>query len=107
MTLMEEARHAFFQGQLKENRFPFVLAQSNVRFLRPGKGGAEVLVECCTSHVGQSSFVQNYRIRCAASQEVWCLAEALLVCVDEQGQSRPMGARFRGALQPAGQGPKA
>jgi len=41
LTLFEEARHAYFGrlGLLEGNRFPFLLAQSNVRFLRPGRDG--------------------------------------------------------------------
>jgi len=100
LTLMEEARHAYFSahGLLEGNRFPFVLSQSNVRYLQTGRGGADVLVETCTSHIGTSSFVQCYRIRCQASGELWCQAEALLVCVDGAGKSCPMSPAFRAAL---------
>lgn len=100
LTLMEEARHAYFSehGLLAGNRFPFVLSQSNVRYLKTGRGGVDVLVETCTSHIGTSSFVQCYRIRCKHSGELWCQAEALLVCVDEAGQSCPMSPAFRIAL---------
>jgi len=65
MTLMEEARHAYFSslGLLDGNRFPFLLAQCNVRFVAPGRGGVDLLVETATVHLGTSSFLQAYRMR--------------------------------------------
>ena len=37
MTLLEEGRHAYFErlGLLELNHFPFVLAQTNIRFVAP------------------------------------------------------------------------
>lgn len=100
LTLFEEARFAFvasFDG-LAENRFPFLLAQTNVRFLRPGRGGSEVSIELTTVDVGRSSFRQAYRVR-GPGGEVWAEAEAALVCYDPAtGASRPMDDRFRARL---------
>ena len=47
MTLFEEGRRAYFEqlGLIEENRFPFLLAQTNVRFLRPGAGGVDDLFD--------------------------------------------------------------
>lgn len=101
LTLMEEARFAFFaaRGLLDANRFPFLLAQANVRFVAPGRGGAEVVVELSTVEVGTTSFVQAYRIRAAADGAVWCEAEARLVCYDPaSGAKRPIPAALRAAL---------
>jgi len=101
LTLFEEARFAFFSGlgQLADNRFPFVLAQTNVVYLVPGRGGREVEVELATTHVGTSSFTQAYRVRDVASGAVWCEAEARLVCVDSAtGGKAPMTDAFRRAL---------
>ena len=101
LTLFEEARFAYFSGlgQLADNRFPFVLAQTNVAFLAPGRGGREIEVELATTHVGTSSFTQAYRVREAATGAVWCEAEARLVCVDStSGRKVPMSAEFRRAL---------
>lgn len=101
LTLMEEARFAFFSGLglLGENRFPFLLAQANVVFQAPGRGGAEVVVELTTTHLGTSSFRQAYRVRDAASGKVWCEAEARLVSYDPaSGAKRPMDPAFRAAL---------
>jgi acyl-CoA thioester hydrolase len=98
LTLFEEARHAYFDrlGLLEENRFPFLLAQSNVRFLRPGRGGVDVAVEVRTVRLGNSSFEQAYRLRVDGTAEVWAEAEALLVAYDPaSGARRPMSAKFR------------
>ena len=75
---------AFFSGldQLAGNHFPFVLAQTNVVYLSPGRGGREVEVELATTHVGTSSFTQAYRIREGKGGRVLCEGEARLVCVD-------------------------
>jgi len=103
LTLFEEARFAYFSGLslLEDNRFPFVLAQTNVVHLAPGRGGREVEVELATTQVGSSSFTQAYRVREASSGEVWCEGEARLVCVDPRsGRKAPMGATFRGAISP-------
>ncbi|MFN0009985.1 MAG: acyl-CoA thioesterase [Planctomycetota bacterium] len=104
-TLFEEARFAFFSAadQLKKNHFPFVLAQTNVVYLAPGRGGREVEVELATTHVGTSSFTQAYRIREGKGGQVLCEGEARLVCVDPAtGRKTPMSEAFRRALTPRG-----
>ena len=100
-TLFEEARFAYFDslGLLEDNRFPFVLAQTNVRYLAPGRGGREVEVELSTTSLGASSFTQAYRVKDVASGTVWCEAECRLVCVDAAtGKKREMDPGFRRAI---------
>jgi acyl-CoA thioesterase FadM len=99
-TLFEEARFVYFSslGLLEENRFPFVLAQTNVVYLAPGRGGREVEVEMATTNLGASSFTQAYRLRDLASGAVWCEAESRLVCVDAKGLKRAMEPAFRRAI---------
>ena len=101
MTLFEEARHAYF-GRLElldTNQFPFLLAQTNVRFLSPGRGGTDVEVELITTRLGTSSFDQAYRVREVQGGRVWCEAEAVLVTYDPStGRSAPMGDAFRAAV---------
>ena len=65
MTLLEEGRHAYFErlGLLELNHFPFVLASCNIRFVSPGRGGADVELEVVTTRLGTSSFEQAYRVR--------------------------------------------
>jgi acyl-CoA thioester hydrolase len=100
LTLFEEGRLAYFTelGLMDGRRFPFLLAQTNVRFVKAGHGGAEVSLEMGTLELGRSSFVQAYRLR-GPDGEVWAEAEALLVCYDPQtGRSRPMAPEFRAAI---------
>ena len=100
LTLFEEARHAFAvaTGGLDANRFPYLLAQTNVRFLRPGRGGVAVQVELTTVRVGTSSFGQAYRVR-GPGGEAWAEAEAVLVHYDPAtGRSAPLGEAFRARL---------
>jgi acyl-CoA thioester hydrolase len=105
LTLFEEARLQYFLdlGLMPGASFPFLLAQTQLRFLAPGRGGVEVQVQMGTTHLGNSSFEQCYRIAGPKGQ-VWCEGRALLVCYDpEGGGSRPMETDFRARLQ-AGMG---
>lgn len=102
LTLLEEARHAYFGelGLLERNRFPFLLAQTNVRFLRPGTGGAEVEIEVRTTHLGTTSIEQVYRVRPldpgGVPGEAWCEARARLVSWDlARGAKAPTGELLR------------
>ena len=102
LTLFEETRFAYFTkaGMLRENRFPFVLAQTNVLYVSPGRGGAEVDVECATTHVGTTSFTQAYRLRDAANGAIWCEGEARLVGFDPRnGRKAPLSEAFRRAIE--------
>ena len=101
MTLFEEARYQYFAslGLLAHNQFPFLLAQTNVSFLAPGRGGVEVAIECGTTAIGTTSFTQVYRVRSLADGVVWCEAESRLVCYDAaSGKKRPIEPEFRAAL---------
>lgn len=101
LTLLEEARHAYFSelGLLEENRFPFVLAQTNIAFLAPGRGGAELEVALATVHLGRTSFTQAYRVRELDSGRVLCEAEARLVAWDNATRAKTaMSPAFRRAV---------
>jgi acyl-CoA thioesterase FadM len=75
--------------------FPFVLAQTNVQFLSPARGGVEVVVEAKTVSLGKSSFVQAYRVLDAAGV-VLCEAEARLVAWDNAARKKgAIASRFR------------
>ena len=103
LTLFEEARLAYFVdlGLMPEASFPFLLAQSQLRFVSPGCGGSELQVFMGTTHLGNSSFEQCYRVQ-GMDGRVWCEGRALLVCyVPETGKSRPMDTDFRGRLEEA------
>ena len=101
LTLLEEGRHAYFQklGLLDGSHFPFLLAQTNVRFLAPGRGGVEVEIEVATTQLGNTSFQQAYRVRETPGGEVWCEAEAVCVNYDaSKNQGAPIAPHFRRAV---------
>ena len=98
LTLFEEARYRYFTDLklLDDNHFPFVLAQTNVVFIAPGRGGVEVIVEARTTHLGTTSFTQVYRVKDAASGDTWCEAEARLVAWDNTRRAKgTMSPTFR------------
>jgi len=104
-TLLEEARLAWCRalGWLDGAAFPFLLAQTNVVYLRPGRGGVEVEVELATVHVGRTSFEQAYRVLGPAGgdgrPEAWCEARARLVVIDpDNGRPVPIPEAVRGHL---------
>jgi acyl-CoA thioesterase FadM len=101
LTLFEEARHrwATERGLLDGNQFPFVLAHCNVLFTSPGRGGTDVIVEMSTTHIGNSSFTQAYRVTDARSGGVWCEAEARLVAWDNANQRKGiLSGEFRARM---------
>lgn len=109
LTLFEEARLRWFGalGLLERNQFPFLLAQTNVRFVAPGTGGVEVVVELATTHLGTTSLVQCYRVRDGATGAVWCEAEALLVGWNGANRAKdPWSASFRAAVERAMPSPR-
>jgi acyl-CoA thioester hydrolase len=101
LTLFEDARHAYFRSLdlLHNNQFPFVLAQTQLRFFKPGRGGEAVEVELATVRLGNSSLEQAYRVRAKSDGEVWAEGRALLVTYDAKtAKSCPMSAEFRAAI---------
>lgn len=102
LTLLEEARYQYFDhlGQIGiHNNFTFVLGQTSIRFLAPGRGPAEVSVEIITTRLGTRSFAQAYRVKDAADGTTWAEAVADLVVWDGEAQSSaPMPDAFRKAM---------
>lgn len=101
MTLLEEARYDYFKGLkgLVGELFPFLLAQTNIVFLAPGRGGSLLDIEIVTTHLGISSIVQAYRVIEAEGGRVLAEAEALLVCYDPQsGNSLKMPEEMHAAV---------
>lgn len=102
LTLFEEARHAYFSRLelMRERRFPFVLAQTNLRFLKPGRGGSDIVVEMSTTRLGGRSFEQFYRVSPLEGSEPWCEGEAVLVAWDDVLQcSQPLPPEFRRRIE--------
>lgn len=98
LTLLEEARRDYFTdlGLVTDNQFPFVLMQTNVRFLATTRGGDELEIELKTVALGQSSIRQLARIRETSAAGVVLEAEVLLVSWNnEERRKSPMSADFR------------
>lgn len=105
MTLFEETRYRYFRARLASNQFPFLLAQTNVRFVSPGRGGEDVEVECATTEVGTTSFTQAYRVIEASTRRVLAEGEARLVCYDPKTNAkRPVPAELRAAIEASERG---
>jgi acyl-CoA thioester hydrolase len=101
MTLLEEARYAYFTrlALLHEGHFPFLLAQTNIVFVAPARAGTPIDVEMATVHLGRSSFTQAYRLRDAERGAALCEAEARLVAWDAaRGAKCDMPAEFRARI---------
>jgi acyl-CoA thioesterase FadM len=101
LTLFEEGRFRWCQelGLLGGfGSFAFVLAATNVRFVAPGRGGADVELQMTTTALGQKSFVQAYRV-VAADGTTWVEAEAVMVTWDAaRRRAGPMSDAFRAAV---------
>lgn len=82
LSLMEQARYLYFTqlGLLDDHAVPFVLAETTVRFLRPGRLGMKVEVAARVRQLGTTSFHMDYEIR--AGETVLVTASAALVFVD-------------------------
>ena len=98
LSLMEQARFSYFShlGLMTVHRVPFVLAEANVQWLRPGRLGMQVTVAVATTRLGNSSFDMQYEIR--NGDEVLCKAKASLVFVDAAMQPSPIPQDFRETL---------
>ena len=103
LTLLEEARFQYF-ANLKllhlSKQFNFVLGETQIRFLNPGKAPEKVNIDISTNSLGNSSFSQKYRVYHPKSQEIWAIAEAKLVIWDNQKrQSAKIPDVFREAVK--------
>jgi acyl-CoA thioester hydrolase len=100
LTLFEETRYRYFRELLGSNHFPFLLAQCNVAFLSPGRGGEDVECACATTHVGTTSFTQAYRVSELASGRVLAEGEARLVSYDPRtGAKVELPRELRAAIE--------
>jgi acyl-CoA thioester hydrolase len=102
MTLLEEARFEYFTGLglVEDNQFPFVLMQTNIRFLSPGRGGESVEVELKTTGFTRSAFTQVSRIIESVSRRVLVEAEVLLVSWSNAERKKALTSeRFRTVVE--------
>jgi len=95
LSLLEQARYLYFThlGLMDDHAVPFVLAEANVKFLRPGRLGMRVEVAARTSRLGTSSFDMDYEVR--AGEQVLVTATVALVFVDADLKPCPIPALWR------------
>jgi acyl-CoA thioester hydrolase len=99
LSLMEQARFLYFQhlGLLTDGQVPFVLAETTVKFLRPGRIGMRVEVATGVRELGTSSFRMDYEVR--ADTTVLATATKALVFVDAAMRPTPMAGNWRATIQ--------
>jgi acyl-CoA thioester hydrolase len=98
LSLMEQARFLYFDhlGLLPDRKVPFVLAETTVRYLRPGRLGMRTEVAARTSSLGNTSFRMDYEVR--SGLEVLATGSAVLVFVDGALRPRPIPDEVRQAI---------
>lgn len=98
LSLMEQARFLYFQhlGLMVDHVIPFVLAEANVKFQRPGRLGMRCEVAARIGKLGTSSFHMDFEVR--GDSEVLVASSAALVFVDAQFHPRPIPADWRAAI---------
>jgi acyl-CoA thioester hydrolase len=99
LNLMEQARYLYFTqlGLLDDHVVPFVLAEAQLKFLRPGRLGMKVEVAARVRQLGTSSFHMDYEVR--AGQTVLATATAALVFVDADVRPTPIPQPWREAIE--------
>ena len=97
-SLMEQARYRYFDqlGLLEQGRLPFVLAESTIRYLRPGRLGMEVVTAARVTRVGRTSFGMEYEVKAEDTVLAW--GTAALVYIDSDLRPIPIGAAVQACL---------
>jgi acyl dehydratase len=105
LTLFEEARVAYFGKSglnllPEDQRFPFTLLSTYLRYVFPGKGAVNILVKIKTVELGRSSFTQEYKVMEESSGKVWCEGKAVLVAWDVDAKRKTkMSKHFRDTIE--------
>ncbi|MBL8750119.1 MAG: acyl-CoA thioesterase [Planctomycetes bacterium] len=99
LSLMEQARYLYFThlGLLEGHNVPFLLAEANVKFLRPGRIDMKVEVAARVGSLGTTSFQMDYEVR--AAEEVLATGHAALVWVDASMRPVPIPGEVRAAIE--------
>lgn len=99
LSLMEQARYLYFThlGLLQGHAVPFLLAETTVKFLRPGRLAMNVEVAARIGRLGTSSFEMDFEVR--ADSEVLASAHAALVWVDAEMRPTPIPVEVRTAVE--------
>lgn len=98
LSLMEQGRYLYFQhlGLMTDHRVPFLLAETTVKFLRPGHLGMKIDVAASVRSFGTSSFQMDFEVRTA--DLVLVTATAALVFVDAGLRPTPIPADWRATI---------
>ena len=98
LSLIEQGRLLYFQqlGLLQDHVVPYVLAETTVKFLRPGRLHMKTEVAARVRTIGTSSFHMDYEVR--AGDEVLVTATAALVFVDPEFRPRPIPEDWRATV---------
>ncbi|MFT4512139.1 MAG: acyl-CoA thioester hydrolase [Planctomycetota bacterium] len=98
MSLMEQARYAYFTqlGLLQDHDVPFVLAETTMQFVSPGRLNMPIEVAAATTKLGTTSFHMSYEVR--SGEQVLCKATMALVYVDKQMKPTSLPDDFRETL---------
>jgi acyl-CoA thioester hydrolase len=95
LSLLEQARYLYFAqlGLLDDHVVPFVLAEVQLKFARPGRLGMKVEVAARVRQLGTTSFHMDYEVR--AGEAVLATATAVLVFVDADVRPTPIPPPWR------------
>ena len=97
LSFLEEARYGYFRhlDLLRDGQLPFLLGETKVRFLRPGRAGMVLSVAAAVRRLGGKSFEMEFEVR--HGKDLLATASATLVFADEKLRSReiPPSARER------------
>lgn len=98
LSMMEQGRWLYFRelGLLAGHEVPFVLAETTVKFQRPGRMGQKVEVAARVRSLGTTSFRMDYEVR--GDDDVLVTAEAALVFVDAALKPVPIPEAWRAAI---------
>lgn len=105
LTLFEEARLAYFGKRglnllPDDQRFPFTLLNTFIRFVSPGVGGKDIIVKIKTVELKKSAFTQEYKVTDEETGKVWCEGKAVLVAWDVEKKSKaPMSKIFKETIE--------
>ena len=100
LTLLEQARFAYFGslGLLDGHQFPFLLGDTHVRYLQPGRAGELLTIRCFVTRLGTKSFEMDYLV--LSGEQVLARAEATLIWVDDNLKSRAIPDAARKLMKP-------
>ncbi len=99
LTLFEQARYAYFRtlGQMRGDRFPFLVGEASVRFEKSATAGLELAITARVTRLGDSSFDMEYVVEHA--RERLATGRATMVWVDESARSQRIPDLVREAIR--------